>query len=135
MSTCGFWMFETSTSAMNIWPDYAKMMLILIGICIIALATVKWLVPKFRGLAAPDSNIIQLFARYPLEPRKTLYLVKVGKTMVLLATSGETIHFMATLDPGDFEEVATPIHSTAGNDSAFRRIAQAFANRYPGKSL
>jgi len=135
MSTCCLFIFQAFTSATNMWVDYAKTLLVLVGICLIALVAVKMLVPRLRGLATPASNSINVFARYPLEPRKTLYLVKAGKDVVLLATSGETVHFMTTLDPDGFEEIATPASITAESGSTFRRIAQAFADRSPSRSL
>jgi flagellar biogenesis protein FliO len=117
------------------WVDYAKTLLVLVGICLIALVAVKMLVPRLKGLAMPASSSINVFARYPLEPRKTLYLVKAGKDVVLLATAGETVQFMTTLDPDGFEEIATPAAIAVESGSTFRRIMQVFADRSPSRSL
>jgi flagellar biogenesis protein FliO len=117
------------------WLDYVKMLFVLIGICLIALVAVKMLIPRLRGMAVPASNGIHIFAKYPLEPRKTLYVVKIGKTVVLLATSGETVRFMTTLDPKDFEDNDVPAQVDTTSVSAFKRIAQSFAARHTDKSL
>jgi flagellar biogenesis protein FliO len=117
----------------NMWLDYAKTLLVLAGICLLALFAVKILLPKLTGFAAPASSHINVFAKYPLEPRKTLYLVRTGKAVVLLATSGEAVHFMTTLNSEDFEDNTAPVQMDSANSSTFRRIAQTFADRNQGK--
>jgi flagellar biogenesis protein FliO len=96
---------------------------------------VKVLLPRLTGLATPASNQINVFARCPLEPRKTLYLVRAGKSVVLLAASAEAVHFMTTLNPEDFEDIASQAETEATSGSAFRRIAKAFADRNQDKSV
>jgi flagellar biogenesis protein FliO len=119
--------------ATNMWLDYAKTLLVLAGICLLALFAMKILLPKLTGFAAPASSHINVFAKYPLEPRKTLYLVRTGKAVVLLATSGEAVHFMTTLNSEDFEDNTASAQMDSANSSTFRRIAQTFADRNQGK--
>jgi flagellar biogenesis protein FliO len=121
-------MFGTPGLPTNLWFDYARTLLVLGGICVLALVAVKVVFPRLAGSATSSSNLIQVFARYPLEPRKTLYLVRAGTTVVLLASSADSIHLMTTLKPEDFAEVDAAAQ-TDGNGSTFRRIAQAFADR------
>jgi flagellar biogenesis protein FliO len=128
-------MFEASALPTSMWPDYAKTLLILVGICLLALVAVKVLLPRLTSLATPASNQIQVFARYPLDPRKTLYLVRAGKSIVLLATSAEAVHFMTTLNPEDFEDIAAQAQTDTPSGSAFRRITQALADRRQDKTL
>jgi flagellar biogenesis protein FliO len=123
-----FAIFETSAQPASIWIDYARTLLVLGGICVLAIVVVKVVLPRLTGSAASSSNHIQVFARYPLEPRKTLYLVRAGKAVVLLASSAESVHLMTTLKAEDFGEIAPPAQVDA-NGSGFRRIAQAFADR------
>jgi flagellar biogenesis protein FliO len=125
---------EAPALSTSMWLDYAKTLFVLVGICLLALVTVKVLLPKLTGFATPASNQIQVLARHPLEPRKTLFLVRAGKSVILLATSPETVHFMTTLNSEDFEDIATPPQTNAANGSTFRRIAQAVADRNQDKS-
>src|ERR1700761_8471073 len=111
MSVPYFAVIEAPALPASMWVDYAKTLLVLIGICLLALVVVKVLLPRLTGFVKPTSNHIQVFARYPLEPRKTLYLVRTGKTVVLLATSAEAVHFMTTLNPRDFEDITAPAQS------------------------
>ncbi len=127
-------LFEAPASPTSMWLDYAKMLLVLVGICLLALVAVKFLLPRLSGFAAPAQNHIRVLARYPLEPRKTLYLVRTGKTVVLLASSAETIQLMTTLNAEDFEDIATPAQTDAMSGSAFQRIARTLADRKQDKS-
>jgi flagellar biogenesis protein FliO len=135
MSVSYFAVFEAPASPASMWVDYAKMLLVLIGICLLALVVVKVLLPRLTGFAKPASNHIQVFARYPLEPRKTLYLVRTGKTVVLLAASAEAVHIMTTLNSEDFEDIIAPAQSDATSGSAFQRIVRTFADRKEVTSL
>jgi len=124
---------EGSSLPTGMWVDYAKSLLVLIAICLLALVAVKIVLPKVTSFASPTPNHFHVLAKYPLEPRKTLYLLRTGKTVVLLATSAEAVHFMTTLNSEDFEDVAVPAR-TDTSTSAFRRIAQSFADRKQDKS-
>jgi flagellar biogenesis protein FliO len=126
--------FEPTVSPSSMWLDYAKTLLVLVGICLLALVALKMLLPRLTGFVTPSSSHIQVVARYPLEARKTLYLVRTGKTVVLLAASAEAVHFMTTLNPEDFQDIAAPAPIDATSGSAFRRIVQAFADRNQDKS-
>lgn len=124
-----FAMFETPALPTSMWFDYAKTLLVLGGICLLALVAVKVLLPRLTGAATSTSSHIQVFARYPLEPRKTLYLVRTGKAVVLLASSAEGVHMMTTFNAEDFGDITAPTQVGTANGSAFRRIAEAFADR------
>jgi flagellar biogenesis protein FliO len=135
MESLYLWAVATPNPEMGGWFDYAKTLLVLIGICLLAMVAVKILIPRLSGLPVTSSGNIRVFARYPLEPRKTLYLVKAGKTMVLLASSGDAIQFMTALDANDFEENEPPTQRNSEGSSAFSRIARAIADRQSGKHL
>jgi flagellar biogenesis protein FliO len=122
-------MFEAPALSTSMWLDYVKMLLVLGGVCLLALAALRVLLPKLIGFATPASNHIQVFARYPLEPRKTLYLARAGKTVILLGASAEGVNFMTTLNPEDFEEIAAPAQTDPMSGSAFRRIVRSLADR------
>jgi flagellar biogenesis protein FliO len=86
------------------WMGYARLMLILGAVLILALAVRFWL-PKLTRPGRPSSRRIRVLAWFPLEPRKTLYVVAVGKNFMLLASSEAGVHLMATLDPNEWDEV------------------------------
>src|SRR6516225_11854691 len=84
------------------WLDYAKTLLVLGAILILAFVVVRFWIPRLAGFRTLSSEHIEVLARYSLEPRKTLYVVRAGKAMILLASSEQAVQFMTALDPGDF---------------------------------
>jgi flagellar biogenesis protein FliO len=117
------------------WLDYAKTLLVLAGICLLAIITSRVFIPKVRALGGSSARNIQVIGQCPLEPRKTLYLVKAGKTVVLLASSVDAVHFMTTVDGNDFAEDPASTMNTPEQPSAFRRVASAIADRSSRKSI
>jgi len=112
------------------WLDYAKTLLVLGAILILAFVAVRFWIPRFAGFRALSSEHIEVFARYSLEPRKTLYVVRAGKAMILLASSEQDVQFMTALDPGDFES-----NGQAGqqmNEGNFSRLLKSFKTRKIG---
>ncbi len=75
----------------------------------------------------PQSGHIEIIARQTLEPRKTLYLIRAGKSTLLLASSADTIQLLAALD----SQVFTSIDRLGGaiNSSACEQAAQTFTDR------
>ena len=119
----------------GMWFDYAKTLLVLGGICLLALVVVKVLLPKLAGAATSSSSYIRVIARYPLEPRKNLYLVGAGNAVVLLASSAEGVHMMAKFNAEDFGDITTPSQGGTVSGSAYPRIAAAFAGRDKEKRI
>jgi flagellar biogenesis protein FliO len=88
----------------SLWGDYVKTIVILIGICLLAVGALKFVGPRVRARSGSVSGGIRVLARQALEPRKTLYVVRAGHTTMLIATSGDSVHFMALLGQADFPE-------------------------------
>jgi flagellar biosynthetic protein FliO len=93
---------------------------------------IAWLVLRF-GLArlsafkASPGGPIQLLARHPLEPRKTLYIVKAGQELLLIGTSESQIHFLAGLNPEAAEAILAPAAPSGG--AAFSSVLAAFRKK------
>jgi flagellar protein FliO/FliZ len=97
------------------WLDYARVMLVLGGILIVGFLVVRYWLPRMTGgLTNPSGGAVQILARFPLEPRKTLYVVKAGHMIMLLASSEAGVQFMTALDPDDFSEVAVKSRRDSG---------------------
>jgi len=86
-------------------PSYGDMirrtLYTLLGILIAFILAAKYL-PRLFGRAAftPRGRLIQVIERHPLEPRKTVYLIKVADQYFLLASTPEGVSTLAggTLD-------------------------------------
>ena len=113
----------------SLWGDYVKTIVILIGICLFAVGALKFLGPRLRANTGSSSGRIRVLARQALEPRKNLYVVRAGQTTMLVATSGESVHFMTLVERTDFPEEETAEASKPANAPVFRKIMQLVKDR------
>jgi flagellar biogenesis protein FliO len=114
----------------SLWGEYVKTLSVLIGICILAMTAARLVTRRLRA-AVPGAELIRVMASRPLEPRKTLYVVKAGDTAVLLATSGNAVHFLTTLEDGaSLDAVQTTERNSDASAPAFRNITRFLGERY-----
>ena len=98
--------------------DYLKLLLVLAGILILAFVAIKYFIPRMIGLNPSMSGPIQVLARYPLEPKRTLYAIKVGSDILLIGSSENGLHLLKDLDPVDFQAGIQQIDSARTNQFA-----------------
>ena len=123
-----------ASPAGGLWGDYVKMLLVLAGICMLAMGAAKVVLPRLRTRLS-GAGQIRVVASHLLEPRKTLYVVKAGNTAILLATSGTAVHFMTTLNEADFQEEPSGEPRPAASASIFHNITQLVKERSVRNSL
>jgi flagellar biogenesis protein FliO len=117
----------------SLWGDYVRTMVILIGICLLAFGALKFFGARLREDTGSFSGGIRVLSRQPLEPRKNLYVVRAGNTTMVIATSGESVHFMTQIEQSDFpEEQPTETHVTI-NAPTLRKFSQLVKNRWAGE--
>ena len=68
----------------------AKFFFATLLIILLAWVFIKYLLPRFYGIRKLQSKF-KILERFPLEPRKTLYLIQVGKKNIVLGTSDHAI--------------------------------------------
>lgn len=93
------------------WGEYVRLMLVLCGILALAVVAIRFWLPKLRVLNRSASGPIEICARLPLEPRKTLYIVKAVNSYMLLASSEAGIQHLAALSADEWlawQSRATP---------------------------
>lgn len=79
------------------WGEYARLMLVLCGILALAVVAIRFWLPKMSMWNKSASGPIEICARLPLEPRKTLYIVKAANSYMLLASSEAGVQHLASL--------------------------------------
>src|SRR5687767_737934 len=79
--------------------DYIKFLFVLGGILILTYVAVRFWMPRIIGMKNPLSGPIRIVARFPLEPKKNLYIVKTGPEFFFIGTSEDKIHYLTSLDP------------------------------------
>ena len=83
--------------------QYFQVILVLAGILILIYVLFRFWIPRFFGIKTFASGPVRVVARYPLEPKKTLYIVKTGPEMFLIGTSESQIHYLTALDAANIE--------------------------------
>jgi flagellar biogenesis protein FliO len=116
------------------WIDYAKLMFVLGGILILAFLTLRFWLPRMASVRRASSGPIRILAHLAIEPRKTLYVIAVGKTMLLIASSEAGIQFMTTLDPNDLDDLQACKKETVTFDNRFVGLMNAMKGRGPDLS-
>jgi flagellar protein FliO/FliZ len=107
--------------------DYLRLLFVLAVILALAWWTLRFGIPKLTGISQQSSGAISVLARHPLEPRKTLYVVKAGQGVLLLGSSDAGLQLLSTLKAEDFAEIESQI--SASPAAPFTRFF-----RKPGQS-
>lgn len=95
-----------------------KMVFVLGGVCLLAWVSLRWGLKRF---VAPDRHrggAMEVLARLPLEPRRSLLVVRVASRCLVLSSSETGIETIAELEPED----ATVFESQPGSDRSFRDV-------------
>ncbi len=90
------------TSAPIGWGDYVRLMLVLCGILALAVVAIRFWLPKISMWNKSATGPIEVCARFPLEPRKTLYIVKAANSYMLLASSEAGVQHLAALNADEW---------------------------------
>ena len=104
--------------------DYIKLLFVLCAILILAFVTIRYVIPRWFGINTSAAGPIQVLARFPLEPKRTLYVVKVAKDIVLVGSSESGLQFLKELDPADFE-AGDPAGSSGAGEPVFARDGES----------
>jgi flagellar biogenesis protein FliO len=88
--------------------DALRVVLILGGVLALAVAVLRYVLPRMMGGRPKRDGPFKMIARFPLEPRKTLYMVEAGGQVMVLGTSEREIHYLATLPASSVEEEGGP---------------------------
>jgi flagellar biogenesis protein FliO len=91
--------------------------------------------PLFLGkprLAGAGGKMIDVVESYRLEPRKSIYLVRVGGQYFLLGSTGDRLDTLAGT-PLDGEKIAAALRGTAGQPPPEAKPSRSFAELLKGK--
>jgi flagellar biogenesis protein FliO len=112
----------------NGWIDYLKLMLVLGGLLIVAFLTLRFWMPKLASINRNSSGPIQVLTRFSLEANKSLYIVAVGETRMLLASSEAGVQLIQMLAPEDLEK-ALSNKTEPENDNSFGPLLRSIKPR------
>lgn len=79
--------------------DIIKFLFLLGGVLILTYVAVRFWLPRYLSGGSSLGGPIQVVTRMPLEPRKSLYIIRVGTELFLIGTSEGQLHYLTSLDP------------------------------------
>lgn len=100
-------LLQAAPPASDYLADLLRSLLAVAGVGLIAFFSLRYLQRRGFGAARGAGAAVRVIARVPLEPRKSLYLVRVG-TRVLLIGVGDAgaPSLIAELDPASVDALA-----------------------------
>jgi len=106
--------------------EYLKVIAILGLVILFAMIALRFWLPKLTGVPGAPDGPISVAWRTPLEPRKTLYVVRAGSNYLLLSASDAGVQFLTSLDPGRIEADIQRISETRVPGVNFRSLIRGF---------
>ena len=73
-------------------------MLVLAGVCALAFVSLRWGLRRFVSADGRDHGAMQVVARLPVEPRRSVLVVKVGARHLILGSSEAGFQALGELD-------------------------------------
>jgi flagellar protein FliO/FliZ len=87
-----------STSSSSYGELLATSIVVLIVVCVVAYVVVRVARRFVAGQAASGGELLDVVARVPLEPRRSLYVVEVAGKTLLVGTSEMGLSVLSELD-------------------------------------
>jgi len=106
--------------------QYVEVLFALLGVLLLAFITLKVILPRIFDMGTPDRGPIQVLARYPLEPRRTLYLVEVASEVFLIATGESGVTYLAAVPPEKAAEAMAASREKVADPKNFRSVLAWF---------
>ncbi len=106
--------------------QYVEVLLALAGVLVLAYVLLRIVLPRMLGLRASGRGPIQVLARYPLEPRKTLYLVKTGAQVFLIGTAENQVQYLTAIDAENTAQIAEAARADELPSRDFRQWLSRF---------
>jgi flagellar protein FliO/FliZ len=111
-------------AALNSEPlQYVKLIAVLGLVLLLALAVVHGLLPRLTGARPVGAGPIRVAARFPLEAKKNLYVIRVGPDYFLVGTTEGGMHFLTALET---ERIEAALQQESPPEREFSALLQAF---------
>jgi flagellar biogenesis protein FliO len=112
--------------------QYAEVLLVLAGVLALAYVTLRVGLPRMLGMRLPRGGPIQILARYPLQPKHTLYLIKTGSQVFLIGTSESQVQYLTSISAENAAEILKDQTSEDPQRKDFRQVVTWFQKKSQG---
>jgi flagellar biogenesis protein FliO len=85
--------------------QYIEVLLALGGVLVLAYILLRIGLPRVFGIRNTGRGPIEILSRFVLEPKSTLYLVKTGSQVFLIASSEKGISYLTAIAPENVDEL------------------------------
>ena len=129
MSTLLLWILDLADplAPMNSQlVQYFEVLLGLVGVLILAYLTLRAGLPWMFGMRNQGKGPIDVVARYALEPKKVLYLVKAGSQVFLVGTAENQIEYLTTVADDNAAEIVRSVRKADIPQADFRQLLHRF---------
>ena len=106
--------------------QYVEVLLGLFGVLILAYLTLRVGLPWFFRTRNPGDGPIEVLARYSLEPRKGLYLVKAGSQVFLIGTGESQVAYLTAVSEENAAEIMRSTRRRETPHPDFRQLLARF---------
>jgi len=125
----------SATPSPDLWGKYAwdivTMTGLLLLVCVIIVVVLRILLPRLMAFGPlHQKGFFKVVARFPLEPKKFLYVIKVGEAHQLIATTDHQVTFLTTLSA---EDVALLNNGPSEGAALSSMVAKNFGQILSGK--
>jgi flagellar biogenesis protein FliO len=117
---------------------YGELLVMSLGLVavigILAMVAVK--VMGRGGLGRRRGDLLEVIARQPLEPRRSLYVVRAGRRMLLVGTSELGVTMLTELEGADAGEAVDGVDGSGGKASesaGFADLVREATRRWSGR--
>lgn len=110
---------------------YFKLIVIFGLVLVLVFFVLRIWLPRLTGVRRLASGPIKVIARYPLEPRKNLYIVLAAGSYFLIGTSETGVHYLTPLEASAIEASLPEQEPVKGVD--FAKLMQSF--KRPGRTF
>ena len=107
-----------------VWAT-VKMLIVLVLVCLIAALVLRWFLPQLSGFKTSESDFVQVLKRIPLEPRKSIYLIRLGEEVHLLGVSDQNVNYLMPVPKEDVSDLLSEIRESASSGKvSFLKVLQ-----------
>lgn len=96
-STIGSTVAPTPEPSLDFSWLFIKVVLAMIVVCVVAYLGIKYLLPKASFIKKSNRSEIEVLERFPLEPKKNLYILKVENRRILVGTTENSVNSLLEL--------------------------------------
>lgn len=82
---------------------FFKMILATLVVIGLAFWVLRYWLPRLQGYRPKGDSRVQILERLPLEPRKALYIIQVGKKRALVGTTDHQVNKLMDLEEEDLK--------------------------------